>query len=109
MATGSAHRRSHGKGLFLTIVLYTSFAHFEAKVATRSARRRSHGKVIFVIIVLFTSFAHFEAKVATRSANQSPHGKGFFVSTGCRVGLNYSRSTEEIVSSSTFTQILHSN
>jgi hypothetical protein len=29
-------------------VLFTSFAHFEAKVATRSAHRRSHGKGIFV-------------------------------------------------------------
>ena len=28
-------------------VLFTSFAHFEAKVATRSADRTSHGKGIF--------------------------------------------------------------
>ena len=39
---------SHGKGIFLIIVLCTSFAHFEAKLATRSADPTSHGKGIFL-------------------------------------------------------------
>ena len=57
-------------------VLFTSFAHFEAKVATRSADRTSHAKGIFLSTVLFTSFAHFEANVVTRSADRISHAKG---------------------------------
>jgi hypothetical protein len=51
--------------MFLSKVLFTSFAHLEAKLANWSAHRTSHGKGIFLIKVLFTSFARLEAKLAS--------------------------------------------
>jgi hypothetical protein len=46
--------------------IFTSFAHFEAKVATRSAHRRSHGKGVFVTTCCtnhpFINKSNFEVK-----------------------------------------------
>ena len=79
VATRSADRTSHGKGIFTTR-RFCSPLLLTSKQRLRLGQLIEHhmAKEYSSRTVLFTSFAHFEAKVATRSADRTSHGKGIF-------------------------------
>ena len=81
LSTISSHTTSPNNRIFITNLLFTSFAQLKTNLSTISSHTTSHNNRIFIKMLLFTSFAQLKRNLSTISSHTTSHNNRIFLIT----------------------------